>query len=344
MALEKTTLSGAKIRALLSEHYGITAKEIKRMPISSANCYVIQTSNTPVFLKEYQSGFSKESVEREALLLEHLSKSGVHTARFMPTKRGGFVLTSGSHPVVLQEHVAGETYSYDSFPRALLPALARELGTIHTVLKDYPLSIDMDTVWINEYSPEESAAFYEDLMVLAGKQADDANILQLLGDLQYKKELALRCKKYETYFDGVTYGGTHGDYQGCQVIGEKGSIRAVVDFSSARVLPLSWEIMRSFAQSSDVSRQNATIDCDALCDYVREYLKVAPLTHRDLEAMPYVYLYQLARSRYGFRQYLTTDSEDRESLLRFAFWRPDMCRHLEEHAKAISDKLLELCK
>lgn len=344
MALEKTTLTDAKIRALLSEHYGITAKELRRPAIGSANCYIIHTDGASVFLKEFQSGFSKEDIEREALLLEHLSRCGVPTARFIPTRRGGFVLTNENHPLALQEYIEGEAYTYDAFPHTALPSLARMLGTIHQALKDYPLPADMGTNWLKDYSPDEAAVFYDKLMLLAGSQADDRNILRLLGDLQYKKELAYRCEDYKQYFEGITYGGAHGDYQGCQVIGKDGEIRAVIDFSSARVLPLSWEIMRSFVQSGDVSRQTATVDCETLCDYVREYLKVAPLTRRDLEAMPYVYLYQLARSRYGFRQHLTTDSEDREELLRFAFWRTEMCRYLEEHAKELSDALTHLLK
>lgn len=342
MALEKTTLTDGKIQALLSEHYGITAKEIRRLTMGSANCYIVHTDDTTVFLKEFQSGFSKKDIEREALLLEHLSRSGVPTARFIPTRRGGFVLINEDHPIALQEYIEGEAYTYDAFPHAMLPPLARMLGTIHGALKEYPLPIDMGSNWLKDYSPDEAAAFCDELMLLAGSQADDGNILRLLGDLQYKKELAYRCESFKPYFEGITYGGTHGDYQGCQIIGKDGEIRAVIDFSSARALPLVWEVMRSFVQSSDVSRADATVDCDALCDYVREYLKVNSLTRRDLEAMPYVYMYQLARSRYGFRQYLTTDSEDREALLRFAFWRTDMCRYLEEHADEISEKLLHL--
>ena len=342
MALEKTTLTDAKIRALLSEHYGITAKEIRRLAMGSANCYIIHTDDATVFLKEFQSGFLKKDIEREALLLEHLSRNGVPTARFIPTRRGGFVLINEDHPLALQEYIEGEAYTYDAFPLTMLPSLARMLGTIHGALKEYPLPTDMGTNWLDDYSPDEAATFYDELMLLAGGRADDPNVLHLLGDLQYKKELAYRCESCKPYFEGITYGGTHGDYQGCQVIGRDGEIRAVIDFSSARVLPLVWEVMRSFVQSSDVSRADATVDCDALCDYVREYLKVNSLTRRDLEAMPYVYLYQLARSRYGFRQYLTTDSEDREALLRFAFWRTDMCRYLEEHADEISEKLLHL--
>jgi hypothetical protein len=58
--------------------------------------------------------------------------------------------------------------------------------------------------------------------------------------------------------------------------------------------------------------------------------------------MPYVYLFQLARSKYGYKEYLTTDSEDREGLIRFAFWRTQMCREVEAKAKEIAEKLAEL--
>ena len=59
-------------------------------------------------------------------------------------------------------------------------------------------------------------------------------------------------------------------------------------------------------------------------------------------AMPYVYLFQLARSKYGYPQYLNSDSEDREGLLKFAFWRTKMCREVERNAKAISNELEKL--
>ena len=59
-------------------------------------------------------------------------------------------------------------------------------------------------------------------------------------------------------------------------------------------------------------------------------------------AMPYVYLFQLARSKYGYPQYLNSDSEDKERLLQFAFWRTKMCREVEAKADMISNELLKL--
>ena len=61
-------------------------------------------------------------------------------------------------------------------------------------------------------------------------------------------------------------------------------------------------------------------------------MRYFPLTDIDLEAMPYVYLFQLARSRFGYIQYLTSESEDREGLIKFALWRTAICREVKEKA------------
>lgn len=340
MALEKTALTEELIRALLAEHYGLSADTIERLQAGSANCYRITTHTGTVFLKEFQSEFAREDLDREARLLQHLTDCGVPVARFLPTRRGGFSLMAGKHPLALQEYAEGDAYGYEEFPEEHLPALARLLGKIHRALEDYPLPEDMGSEWLASYNPAMCANHYDRLMRMAGERADDPNVLELLSALEYKKELAHRCADYIRYYEGITYCGTHGDYQGCQVIGGDDGIRAVVDFSAARRLPVVWEIMRSFVQSARESRQNCVIDVDALCRYVAEYREEFPLTATDLAAMPYVYLFQLARSRYGFTEYLTTDSEDRESLLRFALWRTEMCRYLEEHSEEIVKALL----
>ena len=59
-------------------------------------------------------------------------------------------------------------------------------------------------------------------------------------------------------------------------------------------------------------------------------------TKNDMIYMPYVYLFQLARSKFGYPQYLTSDSEDREGLIDFALWRTRMCREVESRADEIS--------
>ncbi|WP_026499337.1 hypothetical protein [Butyrivibrio sp. WCD2001] len=77
--------------------------------------------------------------------------------------------------------------------------------------------------------------------------------------------------------------------------------------------------MRSYIQSGGVSRNGSYFDVGDFSLYVKEYVKYSPLTERDLEAMPYIYLFQLAQSSYGYKEYLVTKTENKEALLDLGF-------------------------
>ncbi len=343
MSLEKSILTESIISELLSNLYGISPLSVNKLKLGTANCFQVYDGNRCYFLKEFQSDILEDEVVREAKLLDYLSAAEFPVTRFYKTNNNEFVIKYKNHIICLEEYIEGHTYGYNDLPLALLPKVGRMLGKLHQALKDYPLPFGMSEQWLDSISADSVVAKYDELIQIAESKADADKLPQLMDDLLYKKQLAVRCEEYKKYYNGITYCSTHGDFQGCQLIWEKGEIKAVIDFSAAACLPVTWEIMRSFVQSSNVCRTTATIDVAALCDYVREYMKFSPLTKNDMIAMPYVYLFQLAQSRYGYPQYLlNTDSEDREGLLRFAFWRTQMCREVEKKAKEISEALVKL--
>ena len=342
MALERTLLNDDIVARLLFQYYGISFVSMKKLNLGSANCFRVFDGSKFYFLKEFQSFFSEDKVVQEAKLLEYLAAAGIPTTRFYKTYYNEFVLHYQNHLICLEEYIEGQAYDYDDLPPAYLPQVGKMLGRLHQALRDYPLSVEMSDPWLASFSAEDTIAQYEDLIHIAESKPNDKYANQIIDDLQYKKQLAVRCKDFIKYYNGITYCSTHGDYQGCQLIFEKGEIKAVIDFSSASCLPVTWEIMRSFVQSSKDCRTNATVDIKGLCEYVREYLQYAPLTKMDMIAMPYVYLFQLARSKYGYPQYLNSASEDKEKLLQFAFWRTKMCREVEKNAETIFDALIKL--
>lgn len=342
MALEKTVLSAQSICELLKEQYGIAVTDIERLPLGSANCYRISDGSKNYFLKELQSKFSEDKIIEEANLVNFLASKGIPIARFYKTVQDDFVFTYEGHVICLEDFVEGQAYGYDDLPEHLMPKVAEMLGKIHAALKDYSLPTDMGEDWISAYSAEKLAGQYDALLDTALHLKNDNNADRIIKELQYKKELAYKLSDCKKYFDGITYTASHGDYQGCQMIFDGDNIKAVIDFSGARTLPVVWEIMRSFVQTSQDCNHTAKIDTRAFCDYVREYLKYAPLTEKDMLAMPYIYLFQLARSKFGYPQYLNPDSEDREQLLKFATWRTAMCREIEDKAELISAELSKL--
>ena len=343
MSLEKSVLNESIISDLLFLHYGISPLSVNKLKLGTANCFQVYDGNQYYFLKEFQSDILEDEVVREAKLLEYLSNAELPVTRFYKTSNNEFVIKYQDHIICLEEYIEGHTYGYNDLPLELLPKVGRMLGKLHQALKDYPLPIGMAEQWLDSISADSVITKYDELIQIAESKAAADKLSQLMDDFRYKKQLAVRCEEYKKYYTGITYCATHGDFQGCQLIWEQDEIKAVIDFSAASCLPVTWEIMRSFVQSSNECRTSATIDIAALCDYVREYMKFSPLTKNDMIAMPYVYLFQLAQSRYGYPQYLlNTDSEDREGLLRFAFWRTQMCREVEKKAKEISETLVKL--
>lgn len=342
MALEKSVLTDIIVSDLLMQHYGIHFVSAHKLELGTANCYRIFDGEKYYFLKEFQSSFSASDIIREAELLEFLSESDIPTTRFYKTIQNEYVIKYENHLICLEEYIEGQAYNYDNLPYHLLPQVAKMLGKLHYALRDYSLPIDMSDAWINSFSSEKVVAEYDALIEIAKNKENDKYIAQIVEDLEYKKQLAVRCENYKKYYNGITYCATHGDYQGCQMIFDGEEIKAIIDFSSASTLPVTWEIMRSYVQSSEQCRNYARVDIDGFCNYVREYMKYTRLTKADMISMPYVYLFQLARSKYGYPQYLKTDSDDKDKLLQFAFWRTEMCREVEQKAEIISVELLKL--
>ncbi len=341
MALERSLLNEQLILKLLKEHWNIPATQAEKLPLGSANCYRVSSEKEQYFLKEFQSDFQADDITREASLTNYLLEHGIPTARFLPTISGQMYIIYEGHCICLEEYIVGKPFGYYDFPKKFLKKEAAMLGRIHQCLSEYDLPKGMEENWIQSFSVSETKEKYDELLDILEKHKSDNLYDKIKEELLYKKELAEYCDGLKKYYDGISYVSTHGDYQGCQLIFEGDEIKAVIDFSSAKKLPAVWEVMRSYLQSSENSRANAKIDVQEFAGYVKEYMKYFPLTETDLKAMPYVYLFQLARSRFGYAQYLTSDSEDRDGLIKFAFWRTAICKEVKENAELIVNTLLE---
>ena len=68
-------------------------------------------------------------------------------------------------------------------------------------------------------------------------------------------------------------------------------------------------------------------------------MKLVPLSKTDLEYMPYIYLCQLLRSTYGYKEYYLNKNKE---ALQFAHFRTNLCEYLYKNAEMISKKLGEL--
>ncbi len=340
MALEKSLLDEEIIRDLLKKNYNIPVRSIKKLPFGTANCYKVESPDGTFFLKEFPSGFPEDALSREAELVNFLKVNRFPTAAILPTADGHSYFRHNGRLIYVQEFLGGQTYAND-LPRRYLPDMAELLGQLHVLLRGYALPVEMDKPWLDGYSVEKTQEQYETLLTVLEDFRDDPYYENIREDLLWKREFARKNADLRPYYDGITYTPSHGDYTAMQLICGKTSVH-VIDFSRAATLPAVWEIMRSYVQSFGLCKDEKPFDTEDFCGYVRRYLSKNPLTKTDLAAMPYVYLHQLARSKYGYKEYLVTQAEDREELLRFGMWRTEICREIDRKKDEISEKLVKL--
>jgi Ser/Thr protein kinase RdoA (MazF antagonist) len=341
MAVEKTALNNNIISLLLSKEYNITTSNVEKLKIGSANCYKIFSFNKIFFLKEFQERFNASDIDEEACLLDFLISNHYPTTNIIKTNNHKNYTIVENRIVYLQKYIEGTTFCNNTAPNEILFASAMLLGKLHTILKGYKqLKCEMNTMWHKQFNPSKSAESFQLLIDIVDKNASDLNT-QIYNDLVFKKNLQYKIAEYGEFIDSVSIGNTHGDYNCLQYICSDKQISAVIDFSTACYMPLCWEIMRSYVQSAPECKDGDYINIQQFKQYIKHYLNQCSLTKNDLRYMPYIYFYQLGRSKYGYKEYLS-DAENKEELLNFAFWRTKMCRYLELNVDKISEALSKI--
>ena len=341
MALEKTVFDENMLVLFLKDNWNLRCHSIKKADLGTANCYYIKTTHDVYFLKEYQSEISESQIIKEAEILERLQEKKIPSTYFISTVKNEKYVRYKEHFVVLEKYIYGDTYGYSQFPKKLLPKLAVTLSNIHLALEGMNLPSGLEEEWLKG----DAIPKYDKLLGFLEEHPFDPLFKQIKEDLEYKRTvLQQRQEEFRKAFIGITYRNSHGDYQGCQVICSNEDVKAVIDFAEASRLPVVWELMRSFIQTDRDSRNNCELDIYMLVKYVKAYCRFGTLNENDIKSMPYVYVYQLLRSTYGYKEYLLTESEDREDLIAFAFWRTKMCKVVLDYAHEIVEKLSNAIK
>jgi len=277
---------------------------------------------------------------------EFLRTHGIPTACFVPTKTGEYLWQYRDRAFHLQEYVQGNIFPSNTAPGWLMQETASLLGKLHRVFAGFPpMKHGFGLQWF-QWGVDESRhrrQQYSVLLEAAEQLPSGTRRERIMTDLHYKMDLLSKASQIRIDPNKLTLRNSHGDYHILQLICGPSSVRAIIDFSTACIVPLVWEVIRSYSYG-DTECVDAQINVPNLKNYVSIYLEHMELSRYDLEMMPYVKYLQLARSRYGYKEYLIAKSENRESLIEFGFWRTNMCRWLEEHAGSLSQELVELAR
>ncbi|MGN1000462.1 MAG: phosphotransferase [Bacilli bacterium] len=332
--IEETIFNTKSIVEVVKEKYDITITEIKKINRGSANLYSL--NNNTYILKEFQSKYTKEEIDREIKIINHLKQDKLPVPEYIFTINNECSFIYKQKVITLQKFIDGYTMNSNSANYEQMIESARELGKIIKSLEtlDIKLPINDASSWYTPKALNKSIEKHKDLLKKANGKYKKKIIQDLNDKISILKYIMNNFNVDE--MKNLTLKNTHGDYSVLQFIYKEGKIKAIIDFVSACKMPVAWEVIRSYSYI-DKNSKNGKINIGHLVAYVKEFTKYVELNEFDIKYMPHLYLMQLLSSTYGYKQYILNNSK--KELLDFAFFRTKLCKYLFKNSNVISKRL-----
>lgn len=323
--IEKRLLNKTKIRKLFRDEYSLNAKNIELVSSGSAEIYKIDNE---YILKLFQSKYTKKEILKEVKVINYLKKKNIPVPTYVKTNKNDYVVKIENRFLIVQYYIDGKTK--DKFEGTIDEI--KECGYLHGLIVKSLLgykNVQIDKMdW---YNKKENIAKIKKIIKMGNNKL-------IKEDLNKKISMIENLNYDFKDIDKITFYTSHGDFSYLQFIYDNDGVKAIIDFIKVKKLPIVWEIIRSFTYM-DKDAKNGIINVDNLVLYVKEFMKLVPLSKTDLEYMPYIYLSQLLRSTYGYKEYYLNKNKE---ALQFAHFRTNLCEYLYKNAEIISKKLGEL--
>ena len=338
MMEETVFLNDEEIVSFVKDIYGLNVTEVKKIDRGSANLYSL--NNDKYILKEFQSRYTKNEIDKEIAVINHLRKNGIQVPVYIETLNKEYNCIYKERTIIIQEFIDGEILNNNDGNYEQTIECAEIYGKIVSALETLPIELPSSDIseWYSKKSFETSIKKHEDLLPML----DETNEI----DMKIKKDVEEKIDMIKTVRDtlefsemsNLTIKNTHGDYNLLQFIYKNGKVAAVIDFVSSCQMPIVWELIRSYSYV-DKDAKDGEFNLDTFVQYVKTFNKYVKLNKYDLKYMPYLYLIQILNSNYGYKQYIYDHTK--VSLLHFGYLRTNICRYLFNNARTISERLEE---
>lgn len=323
--IEKRLLNKTKIRKLFRDEYSLNAKNIELVSSGSAEIYKIDNK---YILKLFQSKYNKKEILKEVKVINYLKKKNIPVPTYVKAKKNDYVVKVENRFLIVQYYIDGKTK--DKFEGTIDEI--KECGYLHGLIVKSLLGYkDVQKDKMDWYNKKENIAKLKKIIKMGNNKS-------IKEDLNKKISMIENLNYDFKDIDKITFYTSHGDFSYLQFIYDNDGVKAIIDFIKVKKLAIVWEIIRSFTYM-DKDAKNGIINVDNLVLYVKEFMKLVPLSKTDLEYMPYIYLSQLLRSTYGYKEYYLNKNKE---ALQFAHFRTNLCEYLYKNAEIISKKLGEL--
>lgn len=288
---------------LLYRQYGLHIHHAQHALTGAGSDTWLLTCTEGDYVLKFPVSGAIDHPEAEPKLCAFLRRHDIPACAFLKNHTGGYLsLDSDGRMFTVQQRFPGHTPDWNSASEALLLESAELLGKIHAVLQAYPtLPEGIGAGFFARMTPQRALESYRRSVAAALRLGDTESA----ADLNWRIGLIARFPTWQFDLNRLTCRNTHGDYFISQFLCKDGHLTAVIDWTSACVHPVIWEVMRSFAYAAPCCA-DGSIDRSLLGRYVHAYCRYGTLSDYDLENLDRLYFYQIAVCDYYGQYYAST--------------------------------------
>lgn len=335
------------ITELLTSSYGLVPDQLTQLPIGQGTVnYRAACGDRDVFVKSYQAG-TDLTAEREAITLSELAgRSGVPVAGVLPDRSGEVIAAAGPVALSVWEWMPG-TVITDGLTPGQLEQAGGALGRIHAAFARLPASS----------GPAPQVDEWRDIDI-AGLEATISKLQSIICDrfaagesdefdaaakesLTERQAMISRVPGLLAALPQLTAQVLHGDYSPVNLLFERDTLSAVIDFRPPDPFLIAYDLGRMAFYPNTVVGDAGWLD--SARTLITAYLDTNPgIAADDILWCARVALIQLLGSLYGVKQHYLKPGLFQDRLDDFWFLRHRAAGTLLGHLSETDDLLNEL--
>lgn len=299
------------LQIYLKQEYEIEALSIEQMSTGvGGDTYKVKDDSSAYIVKIADVN-EMNHPEIEPDICNYLLEKKIPVSKFLKNKSGDYITLYDEKRVChMQRFIEGKVFSMNSVPDWFMEQSPVLLGKIHNALQNYKrLSVGIGEDFFKYMTPQTAKQSYINSYKTAKERGEDS----ILEELKFRMKFTEKIEDWTFDVDKLTCLNSHGDYTVNQIICGDGKINAVIDWTSACVHPVIWEITRSFYLAEPTCADGG-LNEQKFWKYVDRYCSEVSLTRYDKDNMLRLYYYQLVVCDY-YAQYLGTEESKKEEYL-----------------------------
>ena len=227
-----------KIQSLISENYNIFITQVDKIRDGSADLFIIDKK---FVLKMYQKNFDLKRILKSIDICDYLYNLGYNVPKYYKTLINKYYFIYNGCYGVLMSFLSGTK----------LNAFAADINQIFDSAKFYAkLECDLQNYKkllpeydFCKYGTENISETLSKINILISKTNDESIVNDLKTRIKFLNELDI---EFFSDISKITICNCHGDYYVSQCLYNRRKIKSILDFESAKKMPIIIEIIRSY--------------------------------------------------------------------------------------------------